>query len=42
MRGEPEGSRFRTGAADDETAVAGEEKKYVGVVGTKGGRGGQR
>ena len=33
---------MRTGAADDETAVAGEEgRKYVGVVGTKqGGRGG--
>ncbi len=34
MRGEPEGSRLRTGAADDETEVAGEEgRKYVGVVG---------
>ncbi len=34
MRGEPEGSRLRTGAADEETDVAGEEmRKYVGVVG---------
>jgi hypothetical protein len=34
--------RLRTGAADDETEVAGEEgRKYVGVVGTKGGRGGR-
>ncbi len=43
VRGEPEGSRLRTGAADDETEVAGEGgRKYVGVVGTKGGRGGRR
>jgi hypothetical protein len=42
VRGEPEGSRLRTGAADEETDVAGEEgRKYVGVVGTKGGRGGR-
>jgi hypothetical protein len=42
VRGEPEESRLRTGAADDETEVAGEEgRKYVGVVGTKGGRGGR-
>ncbi len=43
VRGEPEGSRLRTGAADDETEVAGEEgRKYVGLVETKGGRGGRR
>ncbi len=43
MRGEPEGSRLRTGAADEETDVVGEDgKKYVGVVGTGGGRGGRR
>jgi hypothetical protein len=43
VRGElPEGSRLRTRAADDETKVAGEEgRKYVGLVGTKGGREGQ-
>ena len=43
MRGEPEGSRLRTGAAEDEMEVAGEEgRKYVGVKGTEGGRGGRR
>ena len=43
VRGEPEGSRLRTGVADDETEVAGEEgRKNVGVVRTKGGRGGRR
>ncbi len=43
VRGKPEGSRLRTGAADDEIEVAGEEgRKYVVVVETKGGRGGRR
>ncbi len=43
VRGEPEGSRLRTErAADDEKDVAEEEgRKYVGVVGTKGGCGGR-
>jgi hypothetical protein len=32
VRGEPDGSRLRTGAAEEETEVAGEEgRKYVGV-----------
>jgi hypothetical protein len=34
---------MRTGAADDETEVAGEEgEKYVGVVETRRGRGGRK
>jgi hypothetical protein len=32
LRGEPDGVRLRTGAAEEETAVAGEEgRKYEGV-----------
>jgi hypothetical protein len=32
VRGEPDGSRLRTGALEEETEVAGEEgRKYVGV-----------
>ena len=41
MRGEPEGSRFRTGAPAEETAGSEVEGggNQVGVEGTGGGRG---